>query len=126
MTNELYLIVSYFACAALSIALGLLVYSFLRRSFNGVAGAASGARLRSVLKRFFPCGLVFPALLGFVSVSYRSCGHNTFEKIVQDRGYLIAKNQEQISSVLLSLLVAIVFWDVIVFLVMKLARNGEN
>jgi hypothetical protein len=81
MTNERYLIASYFVGAALSVGLGTIVYLFLRRPFGGVADAASGKRLSS---------------------------------------------QEQISSVLLYVLVAAVFWDVIVLLILKYAQNGRK
>jgi hypothetical protein len=126
MTNERYLIASYFAGAALSTGLGAMVYLFLRRPFGGVADAASGKRLSSGLKRLLPWGLLFPALLGFVSVSYQGCGRTTYEEIVQNRNYLVEKNQEQISSVLLYILVAVVFWDVIVLLILKYAQNSRN
>ncbi len=126
MTNERYLIASYFVCAALSIALGILVYFYLRRPFASVADAASGKRLSSILKRLLPCGLVFPALLGFVSVSYQSCTRTTYEEIVEHRGYLVEKNQEQISSVLLSILVAVLFWDVVVLLILRYAQDVRN
>jgi hypothetical protein len=126
MTNERYLIASYFAGAALSAGLGTMVYLFLRRSFGGVADAASGKRLSSMLKRLLPWGLLFPALLGFVTVSYQGCGRTTYEEIIQNRSYLVEKNQEQISSVLLYILVAVVFWDVIVLLILKYAQNGRN
>ena len=126
MTNERYLIASYFAGAALSAGLGSMVYLFLRRPFAGVADAASGKRLSSMLKRLLPWGLLFPALLGFVSVSYQGCGRTSYEEIVQNRSYLVEKNQEQISSVLLYILVAVVFWDVIVLLILKYSQNGRN
>src|SRR5258708_2355131 len=125
MTNERYLIVSYFLVAALSVGLGILVYLFLWRPFSSVANAASGKRLPSLLKRLFPCGLIFPALLGFVSVSYRGC-NKTYEQIVESRSYLIQKNQEQISSVLFSILIAVLFWDVIVLLALKYAQNRRD
>jgi hypothetical protein len=126
MTNERYLIASYFAGAALSAGLGTMVYLFLRRPFSGLTDAASGKRLSSMLKRLLPWGLLFPALLGFVSVSYQGCGRTTYEEIVQNRSYLVEKNQEQISSVLLYILVAVVFWDVIVLLIMKYAQKGRT
>jgi len=126
MTNERYLIASYFAGAALSAGLGAIVYLFLRRPFGSVADAASGKRLSSMLKRLLPWGLLFPALLGFVSVSYQGCGRTTYEEIVQNRSYLVEKNQEQISSVLRYILVAVVFWDVIVLLILKYSQNGRN
>jgi hypothetical protein len=79
-----------------------------------------------MLKRLLPWGLLLSALLGFVSVSYQGCNRITYEQIVQSRGYLVAKNQEQISSVLLYILVAVVFWNVIVLLILKYAQNGRN
>jgi hypothetical protein len=126
MTNERYLIASYFVCAAVSIGIGILVYFLLRRPFASVADAASGKRLPLMLKRLLACGLVFPALLGFVSVSYQSCTRTTYAKIVESRGYLVQKNQEQISSVLLSILVAVLFWDVIVLFILKHAKDNRN
>ncbi len=126
MTNEAYLIVSYVVCAALSIALGTLVYLFLRRPFTVVADAAPRKNLRSILKRLFSIGLLFPALLGFVSVSYQSCGRQTYAKIVESRSYLVQKNQEQISSTLLSIAVAVLVWDVVILLLTKLAQRESN
>ena len=126
MTNERYLIASYFAGAALSAGLGSMVYLFLRHPFGGVADAAWGKRLSSMLKRLLPLGLLFPALLGFVSVFYQGCGRTTYDEIVQNRSYLVEKNQEQISSVLFYILVAVVFWDLIVLLILKYAQNSRN
>jgi hypothetical protein len=126
MTNERYLIVSYFLCAALSIALGLLVVLYLRRPFADVANAAPGKSLPSMLKRLFPCGFVLPALLGFVSVSYQSCDRTTYKEIVASRGYLIEKNQEQISSILFYILAAVVFWNLIALLLLRFSREGRD
>jgi len=126
MTNDTYLVVSYVVCAALSIALGALVYLFLRRPFAVVADAAPRKNLRSILKRLFPMGLLFPALLGFVSVSYQSCDRQTYAKIVESRSYLVQKNQEQISTILLSIVVAVLVWDVVILVLTKLARRESN
>jgi hypothetical protein len=126
MTNEQYLIVSYFTSAVVSLALGTLVYFYLRRSFGEFADAASGRRLGTILKRLFPFGLLFPTLMGFISVSYASCNHTTYEKIVQSRQYLVEKNQEQLSSALYSLVVAILVWDLVLILVEKYSPNSEK
>ena len=123
MTNERYLIASYFVGAAFSVGLGAIVYLFLRRPFGAVTDAASGKSLSSMLKRLLPCGLLFPAVLGFVSVTYHGCNRMTYEEIVQNRNYLVEKNQEQISSVLFYILVAVVFWDVIILLILKYAKR---
>jgi len=126
MTNDKYLVVSYVICAALSILLGALVYWFLRRPFAGVAAATPSKHLRSTSKRLLPFGFVFPALLGFVSVSYQSCDRQTYAEIVESRSYLVEKNREQISSTLLSLVVAVLVWDVVILLLTKLAQKGSN
>jgi uncharacterized membrane protein YwzB len=126
MTNERYVIVSYFICAALSAALGTLVYLFLRRPFVAIADAVSRKHLASTLKSLFPFGLLLPALLGFISVSYWSCQRATYEEIVQSQRYLVEKNQEQISSTLFSVLVAVLVWDFIILLVSKYAQRGSK
>ncbi len=124
MTNEQYLIVSYFVCAALSVAAGVLVYLYLRRPFAGVADAASGKHLPTILKRLLPCGLVFPALLGFLSVSYESC-NSTYSGIVADRSLLVAKNHEQISAILFCIVIAVIFWNLIAILILRSAQHGK-
>ena|ERR1041385_7061074 len=126
MTNDEYLVVSYVVCAALSLALGAIVYLFLRHPFAAVADATPRKHLRAVLRRLFPFGLLFPALLGFVSVSYESCNHDTYAKIVKNRSYLVQKNEEQISSTLLSIAVAILAWDAVILLMSKLARRESD
>lgn len=126
MTNDRYLVLSYVVCAAISIALGASVYLFLRRPFAVVADATPRKHLRAMLKRLFPVGLLFPALLGFVSVSYRSCERQTYAKIIESRSYLVEKNQEQISRTLLSIVLAVLVWDVVIVLLAKLEQSESN
>ena len=124
MTNEQYLIVSYFACAALSVAASILVYLYLRHPFAAVADAASGKHLPTILKRLFPCGLVFPALLGFLSVSYRGC-NESYESIIAHRNFLISINQNQISAILFCMVLAVLFWNLIALLILRSAQRGK-
>lgn len=126
MTNDQYLIVSYFGCAALGVTLGAAMYFFLRRSFGDVADAAPGRQFPELLKRLFPFGLVFPALLGFVSASYSSCDRKTYADIVKSRRYLVGKNQEQIASILLSILVAVVVWNVVALVILKRGQDSRS
>jgi len=126
MTNEQYLVLSYFISAALSVLLGLLAYLFLRHSFASTVATTSRTRITSALKKLFPLGLVLPALLGFLSVSYWSCDRTSYEEIVQSRPYLVAKNQQQISSILLSFVTAVLIWDVVIVVVLKYARNRRR
>jgi hypothetical protein len=115
MSNEQYLIVSYFFVGALSIVIAMAAYAFLRRPLAGLAGAFSNRNLASVLKKLFPAGLLLPALAGFLSVSYQSC-NASYQSIIADRSYLVGKNQEQISTICFYLMVAILSWGVVVLL----------
>src|SRR5271167_166342 len=110
MTNDRYLIVSYFAVAMLAIALAGATWLYLRRSFGGITQTLSTSNLSRILKAAFPAGLFLPAFLGFVSVSYRGCG-KSYEEIVKEHSYLIQKNQEQISSILFWIAAALLFWN---------------
>jgi len=125
MTNDRYLIVSYFAVAALAIAVAGATRLFLRRSFGGITRALSAGNLSQILKVMFPAGLILPALLGFISVSYYGCG-KTYEEIVKERSYLVQINQKQISSILLWIAAALLFWDLVILLALRFARTSSQ
>jgi hypothetical protein len=116
MSNEQYLIVSYFFAGVLSIMIAIAAYAYLRRPLAGLAHAFPNRDLASVLKKLFPAGLVLPALAGFLSVSYRSCQHESYQAIIADRSYLVAKNQEQLSAICFFLMLAVLGWGIVVFL----------
>jgi len=105
---------------------GVMVYLYLRRSFAGVVEASAGKHLPSMLKKLFPCGLIFPALLGFLSVSYESCDRTTYKEIVEYRTYLVAKNHEQISAVLFCIVVAVLLWNLIALLILRSSQQGKK
>lgn len=125
MTNERYLIVSYFVVAALAVAVAWATWLYLCRSFLGITHTLSKGNLSRVLKAIFPAGLFLPALLGFISVSYYGCSMS-YDKIVKDRSYLIHKNQEQISSILLWIAGALLFWNLIIVLALRFARTSSQ
>jgi hypothetical protein len=116
MSNEQYLIVSYFFVGALAIVIAMAAYAYLRRPLAGLARAFPNLHLASVLKKLFPAGLVLPALAGFLSVSYRSCQHESYESIVADRSYLVGKNQQQLSAICSFLVLAVLGWGIVVLL----------
>jgi len=115
MSNEQYLIVSYFFVGVLSIVIAMAAYAFLRRPLAGLTGAFPNRNLASVLKKLFPAGLVLPALAGFLSVSYHGC-HESYQSIIAHRSYLVGKNQEQMSATCFFLMLAILGWGVVVLL----------
>jgi hypothetical protein len=124
MTNDRYLIVSYFAVAALAIAIAGATWLYLRRSFGGITRALSAGNLSQILKVMFPAGLILPAFLGFITVSYRGCG-KSYEEIVKERSYLVRINQEQISSILLWTAAALLFWDLVILFALRFARTSN-
>jgi hypothetical protein len=125
MTNDQYLIVSYFVVAVLAVAFAGAAWFYLRRPFGRTIQALSTGNLSRMLKAMFPAGLFLPAFLGFVSVSYHACG-KSYEEIVKERSYLIQKNQEQISSILLWIVAALLFWDFVILLALRFARTSSS
>jgi hypothetical protein len=125
MTNDQYLILSYFATAALTIGFAGATWLYVRRSFTGITQAPSPDNLSRILKAMFPAGLFLPAFLGFLSVSYQGCG-KSYEEIVKERSYIIQKNLEQISSTLLWIAAALLFWDFVILLALKFARTRSQ
>jgi hypothetical protein len=129
MSNEQYLIVSYFLVGGLSIVIGAAAYAYLRHPLEGLSRAFPNRNFASLLKKLFPAGLVLPALAGFLSVSYQSC-NQSYASIIADRSYLIGKNQEQLSAICFFLMLAVLAWGIVVFLSLlaqpKEPGRGEN
>ncbi|MCK4881715.1 MAG: hypothetical protein KAR31_12535 [Candidatus Omnitrophica bacterium] len=123
MTNEQYLVVSYFAIGLLSFGIACITYLWLRPSFEGIVQAVRNNHFSNILKRVFRWGIILPALAGFFSVSFRSCSVDTYEKIICNRSYLIARNQEQISATLFYIVIALFVLSVIVLLVLVIIKK---
>ena len=94
MTNEQYLVVSYFAAAGVGVLLAVLTALFLSAPLTK-ALARVARPLGTVFRRFLPSWLILAALLGFFSVTYYDCQHETYQKIVADRHHLVQKSFEQ-------------------------------
>ena len=123
MSNETYLIASYFTMGGISILLGVTTWLALRRSLAGACAAFPNTRLAGILRRLFFWGLVLPAVLGFVSVSYKSCNVDTYEKIIAKRSYLVGKNHDQLEAILDYLVIALFVWAVLVGIGILIRRH---
>ena len=123
MNNETYLIVSYFSIGVVCLALGLLTYALLRRSFGGFTKTIPDGELGLIYRRLFLFGILLPALAGFCSVTFRSCEKDSYASIVADRAYLVAKNQEQLSACLMYICIALLVWAVVVTLAGRKGRH---
>jgi hypothetical protein len=125
MSNEQYLVVSYFAVAALSAGIAVAAYLCLRESVRGVADAVPAKGLGAILRKLFLAGVALPTLFGFLTVSFKSCDKDTYVKIVADRSYLVAKNHEQVSSALLYTMVALMVWGLVLVIPLVVIRRSR-
>lgn len=126
MSNEQYLIVSYFTVGAACFGLGLLTYALLRRSFGILTNTTPGGRFGQLLRRLFLLGIVLPALAGFFSVTFRSCERTSYQSVIADRAYLIAKNQEQLGTSLSHVSMALLIWAIIVSIGLATRGRGKK
>ncbi|MBN1866982.1 hypothetical protein JW916_06785 [Candidatus Sumerlaeota bacterium] len=114
MSNDQYLVVSYFVVGGACVVLALATYALLRRSFFALTRVAPGGRLGRVYRRLFLFGVVVPALTGFFSVSFYSCEISSYDAVVKDRSYLVRKNQEQMATTLSYTCAALLTWGCLV------------
>jgi ABC-type uncharacterized transport system permease subunit len=125
MSNEHYLIASYFVVGFVSLALGVAAYRVLRQPFAAVAEATAGRRA-TLLKRTLALSLVLAAILGFISVNYRACG-KSYDDVVKDRDYLQEINRQQLqhaSNWIVAALFASAFL-VVILLAIRRRKNQE-
>ena len=124
MTNEEYLITSYFAVCIICIGLSVLIYALLKDSFEKTVSSYTGTKLPIILKRWFFIGILFPALMGFFSVSYRDC-KGSYKNIITDKTYLVFKNQAQLSAATWYLVFALVIWSLVVALILLMKKKTD-
>ncbi len=99
MTNEQYLIVSYFSAAGgglvCAAATALMLRGRLRRAIGAVTGPVA-----KVFRRALPAWLVLLVLFAFTSVSYLDCDHSTYQDVVNDRPHMEKVTRRQASQML--------------------------
>jgi len=125
MSNEHYLIVSYFVVGFASLSLGVAAYRVLRRPFAAIAEAVAGKVRSALLKRTLALSLALAAVLGFLSVNYKSCGVS-YEDVVKDRSYLVQKNQEQLQGAGNWIAYTVLAWGVVVVIGLVAVRRKEE
>lgn len=87
MTNEAYLVFSYFAVAVGGVVLAGLTALWLAGPLRRATAPLRGAIAR-LFRRALPAWLVLLVLGGFLSVSYIDCAHQTYEAVVADRAHM--------------------------------------
>jgi hypothetical protein len=126
MSNEQYLVTSYFAVAGLSGLIALAAFDYLWRSFTSLTEASSWREFSALLRRVFPAGLLLPSLAGFFSVTYFSCDRSTYERIISDREYLVQVNHQQVSMSMWYLAIAVLLWAAIAVGIVTIIRRGDK
>ena len=126
MTNEQYLVASYFLMAAVSAAAGFVVNRLLRAPLQTLVRAVR-SELLPVVRRLCPTGFLLAGIAGFCSVSYPGClVKTTYAEIVADRSYLVSKTQAQAGAIALYLEWAIMIWCVLVLLMVFKYHQNAN
>jgi hypothetical protein len=126
MNDETFLIVSYFTVGLICFCLGFAAYLWLRRPLHGIAGALSQRNWGSILKKSFPLSMVLFALSSSLAVNYYgACNPLPYKRIVEDREYIITKNQEQISETLSSIALGVSLWGLIILLSLMAIRRDQ-
>ncbi len=124
MSNERYLIVSYFFSAVVCLGTGVAAYRILRRPFAAIADAAVGSR-SPVLKRALAASMTVAALLGFLGYSYNQKGCVSYEQVVKNRDLLIDANVRQVRGATVWIVWTVLAWGVVVVSELWLMRRRK-
>jgi hypothetical protein len=125
MSNERYLIVSYFLFAIVCPGMGILAYLILRRPFERVAEAIVGSR-GPVLKRLLTVSMTVAAVLGFLGFSYNQKGCVTYQQVVSNRYFLVQANVEQVQGAADWIAWTVLAWGVVVAICLKALQKPTS
>jgi len=126
MSNERYLIVSYFFFAVVCLGMGVLAYWILRRPFERIAEATVGSR-SPVLKRVLAISMTAAGALGFLGFSYNQKGCVSYEQVVSNRYFLVSANVEQVQGAADWIAWTVLAWGVVVAICLKaLAKQNPK
>ena len=124
MSNERYLIVSYFVFAVLCLGLGVLVHLILRKPFTAVADHVLGDR-GGLVKRALMLTLTAAGVLGFLGFSYTQKGCVSYQQVIQNRQSLVDANVHQVQGAADWIVWTVLAWGVLVVIFLK-ARQKHN
>ncbi len=123
MSNDHFLIVSYFLVGAVTLGLGVVVYRVLRNPFAAVAEAVAGKFGSRILTRVLAACMTLAGVVGFLSISYTQQGCWNYEQVVKNRDYLVQMNQQQLDRTSDWIIAAVFLWCVVVLLCLVAGRR---
>ena len=127
MSNDTYLVGSYFGVSAFCLASGVFAYLWLRRPTQEIADSLPHKNLAKIIRKAFPLTMVLFALAEGLSVDYTGCGQKEYRAIVSDRSYITQKNVEQVSDALEGIIENVILWSTLFAIALRTARrNGSS
>lgn len=124
MSNERYLIVSYFFFAVVCLGMGVSTYLILRKPFAGIAGAIVGKR-GALLKRALAVSMTTAAVLGFLGYSYNQKGCVSYQQVISNRYFLVEANVKQVQGAADWIAWTVLAWGAVVVICLSALRKRK-
>jgi len=125
MSNERYLIVSYFVFAVVCVGLGVLVYLILRKPFTAIVDAAVGCR-SGIVRKALMVTLTAAGVLGFLGFSYNQKGCVSYEQVIKNRDFLVDANVYQVQGAADWVVWTVLAWGVLVAICLKALQKHNS
>ena len=129
MSNDAYLILTYFAALSASILVAAYIYVSLQDSFSALLSELLQRTSARRLGSMFSSSIWLVAILGFSSISMMSscAGIHDYADVVVDKVYVYGKARTQISAAATYLYAGLLLWGVVVsVLVVGNKKRGKQ
>ena len=124
MSNERYLIVSYFFFAVVCLGMGVSTYLILRRPFARIAEAIVEKR-GALLKRALAVSMTTAAVLGFLGYSYNQKGCVSYQQVISSRYFLVEANVKQVQGAADWIAWTVLAWGAVVVICLSALRKRK-
>ena len=125
MSNERYLIISYFVFAIVCCGLGVLVHQILRKPFATIVDAIVGSR-SGIVKRALMVTLTAAGVLGFLGFSYNQKGCVSYAQVIKSRDFLVDANLHQVQNAVDWIAWTVLAWGVLVVMFLKVLQTHSS
>jgi len=125
VTNEQYLIVSYFAAAGGGLLAAVVTTVILRGPLRQSLRSAV-LPLGRLLRRALPVWLILLVLCAFMSVSHLDCTHHTYQDVVTDRPHMIQVTRTQAQHMLFYLSAALFAYAISLAVMLAISHKAAG